>query len=208
MCMIINEVCEIVSMSFSKDTCYPTCQDSWSSSNPSTGQCAITVLVVNDFLGGKIMRTMCGGISHYYNLINDEVVDLTVGQFEGEIPNYKIGEERTREYLLSSSDTKNRYQLLLERVKENLLLYGTKDYTLMGEDNKTYQSKIPGTLGGNKRLKIYGRLDCPSALRHISNGYYIKNRVFFKDEETAIKAGYRPCGICMKKEYKKWKETN
>ena len=31
---------------------------------------------------------------------------------------------------------------------------------------------------------------------------YVKNRVFFADEETAIAAGYRPCGICMKEEYK------
>ena len=34
----------------------------------------------------------------------------------------------------------------------------------------------------------------------------MKYRVFFKDEETAIAAGYRPCGVCMKAEYKRWKE--
>ena len=28
----------------------------------------------------------------------------------------------------------------------------------------------------------------------------------FKDEETAVAAGYRPCGVCMKEAYKKWKE--
>ena len=25
------------------------------------------------------------------------------------------------------------------------------------------------------------------------------------DEETAIAAGYRPCGICMREAYKQWK---
>lgn len=35
---------------------------------------------------------------------------------------------------------------------------------------------------------------------------YVKYRVFFKDEEAAIAAGYRPCGVCMKAEYKRWKE--
>ena len=54
--------------------------------------------------------------------------------------------------------------------------------------------------------KIYGRLDCPSALRWIAKGHYVKNRVFFKDEATAIAAGYRPCAVCMPNEYKKWKE--
>lgn len=80
-----------------------------------------------------------------------------------------------------------------------------KEYTLLNEDGKPYKSTTPGTLGGYSKKKIYGRLDCPSALRHIANGNYVKHRVFFADEETAIKAGYRPCGICMRDEYKEWK---
>lgn len=80
-----------------------------------------------------------------------------------------------------------------------------KEYKLIGKDRKTYISTVPGTLGGHRKLKIYGRLDCPSALRHIAKGHYVEHRVFFADEETAIAAGYRPCGICMKEAYKKWK---
>ena len=81
-----------------------------------------------------------------------------------------------------------------------------KTYTLLGVDGKPYQSSTPGLLGGHKKLKIYGRLDCPSALRYIAKGQYVKNRVFFKDEETAIAAGFRPCAKCMPKEYKLWKD--
>ncbi len=80
-----------------------------------------------------------------------------------------------------------------------------KLYKLINENGEEYLSSIPGTLGGNKRLKIYGRLDCPSANRWIAKGYYVQDRVFFIDEETAIKAGYRPCAVCMKKEYEEWK---
>lgn len=49
-------------------------------------------------------------------------------------------------------------------------------------------------LGGNKRLKIYGRLNCKSGKR-------IKkaNRVFFQHEAEAIALGYRPCKNCMKR---------
>lgn len=83
-----------------------------------------------------------------------------------------------------------------------------KKYHLLDENGNEYESETPGLLGGHRRLKIYGRLDCPSALRHIANGHYVQHRVFFKDEETAIKAGYRPCGICMKKEYKAWLEKS
>ena len=82
----------------------------------------------------------------------------------------------------------------------------TKTYKLVDENGKSYISQTPGTIGGYKKRKIYGRLDCPSALRHIAKGEYVKHRVFFADEETAIKAGYRPCGICMKEAYKVWKE--
>lgn len=84
----------------------------------------------------------------------------------------------------------------------------SKIYRLIDENNKLYESSTPGTLGGHKRLKIYGRLDCPSALRYIEKGQYIKHRVFFKDEVTAIAAGYRPCAKCMPEKHKLWKSNN
>lgn len=80
-----------------------------------------------------------------------------------------------------------------------------KTYTLIGKDGKPYESETKGTLGGNKNLKIYGKLDCPSALYYIAKGQYIKHRVFFADEETAIAAGYRPCAKCLKDKYNLWK---
>lgn len=80
-----------------------------------------------------------------------------------------------------------------------------KKYKLLGADGKIYLSDEKGTLGGNGKAKIYGRLDCPAALRAIKQGdTYAKNRVFFKYEETAIAAGFRPCGTCMREKYKEW----
>ena len=51
------------------------------------------------------------------------------------------------------------------------------------------------TYAGNRRLKIYGRLDCWSGqrMRRV-------NRVFFVDEAEAVTAGYRPCGHCMRQQ--------
>jgi methylphosphotriester-DNA--protein-cysteine methyltransferase len=71
-------------------------------------------------------------------------------------------------------------------------------YRLVGADGREVMSDVPGALGGNRRLKIYGRLDCPSALRWIARGHYVRHRVFFADEATARAAGYRPCKICMR----------
>lgn len=81
-----------------------------------------------------------------------------------------------------------------------------KLYRLIGPDGRELLSETPGTLGGHRRNKIYGRLDCAGAHRWIAKGHYVKQRVFFADEETAIAAGYRPCFGCMRDEYRRWKE--
>ena len=77
-------------------------------------------------------------------------------------------------------------------------------YHFVDSNGNTIESDIPGLLGGNCRLKIYGRLDCPSALRARPRGY-ARHRVFFVDEATAMAAGYRPCGVCMRSRYRRWK---
>ena len=77
-------------------------------------------------------------------------------------------------------------------------------FTLLGPDGP-YRSETPGGLGGHRRTRIYGRLDCPTALRHIARGQYVAHRVFFRDEQTAVACGYRPCGSCMREEYAVWK---
>ncbi|WOO78362.1 uncharacterized protein LOC62_02G001909 [Vanrija pseudolonga] len=79
-----------------------------------------------------------------------------------------------------------------------------KSYTLLSPTGP-YQSPIPGTLGGHRRLKLFGRLDCPSALRALARGGYKTPRVFFLHEGDAWGAGYRPCGVCMRDKYLVWK---
>lgn len=86
-----------------------------------------------------------------------------------------------------------------------------KMYKLTAADGSTYLSETKGEYGGNSNMRIYGRMDCPSANAALRGKYrnaYISHRVFFKDEETAIAAGYRPCGRCMRDKYKLWKEAN
>jgi methylphosphotriester-DNA--protein-cysteine methyltransferase len=61
-------------------------------------------------------------------------------------------------------------------------------------------------LGGHRRQRIYGRLDCRTALKAVARGTYIANRVFFLDEPSAIAAAYRPCAVCMPHEYQDWKQ--
>ncbi|HEY8384327.1 MAG TPA: Ada metal-binding domain-containing protein [Microvirga sp.] len=80
-------------------------------------------------------------------------------------------------------------------------------YHLIGPNGRSYPSPVKGTLGGNTD-GIYGHLDCPVALAALRRNpaRYAAKRVFFADEATAIAAGYRPCGCCMREAYRAWRD--
>src|SRR6267142_1853606 len=80
-------------------------------------------------------------------------------------------------------------------------------WTLLDANRKPYQSEVPGSLGGHRRQRAYGRLTCRAANQAIARGGYVKQRVFFLDERTAKAAGYRPCAVCMPAEYGDRKST-
>ncbi|MBK0380756.1 Ada metal-binding domain-containing protein [Mucilaginibacter segetis] len=56
---------------------------------------------------------------------------------------------------------------------------------------------------GNRKLKIYGTLQCTSGKRMKA-----ANRIFFISETEALNNGYRPCGHCMKVKFLIWKRLN
>jgi len=78
-------------------------------------------------------------------------------------------------------------------------------YELIGADGRPYGSDLPGTFGGHRRTKVYGRLDCRSARQAIARAGYVTHRVFFADESTAVAAGYRPCAVCLPEAYARWR---
>lgn len=81
-----------------------------------------------------------------------------------------------------------------------------KMYKLIDTNGEIYLSETPGIFGGNKKLKIYGQLDCYSALYTIKrfSGSYKKSLVFFADENVAFVAGYRPSGNCLREKYREY----
>lgn len=82
-----------------------------------------------------------------------------------------------------------------------------KTYKLIGANGKFYESETKGRFGGHRKDKIYGTLNCKGAARWIAKGFYVKQRVFFADEQTAIAAGFRPCWECLREKYKEWKSN-
>lgn len=53
----------------------------WSVENLAKGQCGVTSLGVNDFLGGEIRKTPLGDRWHYFNFIDNTRYDFTESQF-------------------------------------------------------------------------------------------------------------------------------
>jgi hypothetical protein len=90
----------------------------WSVTCPAQGQCAVTALIVQDYLGGQLVRAEVEGISHYWNRVKEGEVDLTRDQFTHFAPT-AIG-IRSRRYVLSFPDTVRRYETLKERVAKIL----------------------------------------------------------------------------------------
>jgi methylphosphotriester-DNA--protein-cysteine methyltransferase len=82
------------------------------------------------------------------------------------------------------------------------LSLGTSNYS---RTKKLYQLIASNKIcfGANKKLKIYGHINCSSGKRMKS-----ENRVFFSSATEAEKNGYRPCGHCMKDAYTTWKKNN
>lgn len=89
----------------------------WTPDNPSSGQCAVSALVLQDYCGGEICRCVVAGTPHYFNRIDGQVVDSTAAQFGTVAINYDTATVRSRQRILRHADTRRRYELLKERVE-------------------------------------------------------------------------------------------
>jgi hypothetical protein len=109
--------------SWSKETCYPGCANEWNEANPAFGQCAVTALVVQDYLGGTLLY--CQHQHHYWNsTVRGEEVDFTREQFPpGTV--VCLDEIKPRKHVLESDSaikalTPQRYSLLKQKVEKKL----------------------------------------------------------------------------------------
>lgn len=94
--------------------------ESWNPANPAKGQCAVSALIIQDHLGGQLVRAETAKGSHYWNRLPDGTeIDITRDQFtKGEL--ISPGEERGRAYVLSFPATRVRYRHLRRAVAQKL----------------------------------------------------------------------------------------
>jgi len=118
---------ELLHAAWCRETASPACQKDWSPENPASGQCAVSALVVQDLLGGTLVRGVVVGYgSHYWNEIPDgegvRTYDPTRIQFPYGTP-IPRGEIVPRSRLLEgeravAARTAERYGLLKTRLRD------------------------------------------------------------------------------------------
>lgn len=110
---------ELLNRCYTKELCYPKVSQNWSKNNKCYGMCTITALILNDYFSGKLGKIYVEDISHYFNIINDKVVDFTSSQFGYEV-NYSNYELVDRHIMLQNENTKLRYQMLKSQLEKLL----------------------------------------------------------------------------------------
>lgn len=74
----------------------------WTAENPYKGQCGVTALVINDFFGGQILKTLTDNQWHFYNRLNGQRIDFTAKQFNSKLEYKDI--ETTRDEALKDTN--------------------------------------------------------------------------------------------------------
>lgn len=95
-----------------KGTAHPSYP--WTPENPAAGHCLVTASLVQDIMGGELVKCKVGKVTHYYNQIDNKTLDLTKSQFKGPVT-YSESVVIPRGQVLKNLFTKQRYELLKER---------------------------------------------------------------------------------------------
>lgn len=95
----------------------------WSPTNPTAGQCAVCALLAQDYFGGDIAKIKVKSSTHYFNIIDGNVIDCTSQQFLPLKPDYSHPIICDRKKMLKTIDTKNRYNMLKQLFEKEFLLW-------------------------------------------------------------------------------------
>lgn len=117
--MKVRELEELLANCYAKDMCYPKVRKEWNENNRSWGMCAITALIVDDYYDTDFGKITVDGMSHYFNIKDGKIIDLTAKQFKKKL-DYSSYELVNRNRIISNQDTKIRYEKLKECIKKKL----------------------------------------------------------------------------------------
>lgn len=173
---------------YSEDLCYYKVKQNWSEKNRACGMCTISTLIINDYFGGEICKIHVEGVSHYFNLLEGEIVDVTARQFSEKI-DYNGYETVIRDKFLNE-DTKIRYEILKKKLI-NLLLKQIDEKVYECNVCEKLVDKFPNDatvfLGKNTSLVLVG--EAPA-----NNGWRKSHKLWCNVEGKVL-----PSGVILQK---------
>ena len=125
----IQTLTSALQASWDSDTAYEA--GAWSQDNKARGQCVVSCLVVQDYLGGELIRYAVSSDqlneTHYMNQLDDgTVIDTTASQYKEPVTmlfkpiNLDGVFNSIRDKRLADASTRARYALLKQRVESFL----------------------------------------------------------------------------------------
>lgn len=167
--MEINTIIFAIRSSWSVDTAYSIQKNDFLNRNPALGQCAVSAVVLNDYVGGIIKKGIVNGcVKHYWNCIDGVDIDITSDQFILPITVDKT-ETIDKNKLLNDLSFYNRYQKLKIRVEQFL-----NDFSSLEEDIRKCQecceyvekfSKQTVYFGNSNKVLIVGEAPAKTGWR-------------------------------------------
>ena len=173
--MELDKLETILNSLYSKETCYPECRNQWNDDNKTLGHCAIVALIINDYFGGYICKIKVNNISHYFNLIDGEIVDLTSEQFKINDISYANYVIKTREDVLMNEDTKKRYEILKLKIKLCLIDEEIHNCDMCLEMIEKFPNSKTVSFGKQKDIVILGEAPANNGWRKSGIAWYDTN---------------------------------
>ena len=173
--MELDKLETILNSLYSKETCYPECRNQWNDDNKTLGHCAIVALIINDYFGGYICKIKVNNISHYFNLIDGEIVDLTSEQFKINDISYANYVIKTREDVLMNEDTKKRYEILKLKIKLCLIDEEIHNCDMSLEMIEKFPNSKTVSFGKQKDIVILGEAPANNGWRKSGIAWYDTN---------------------------------
>lgn len=108
-----------VKTAWSKESCSPSLRENWPNGNIAKGQCFVTAMAVREVFGGDVFELRITEKEiHYYNVIDEEIVDLSSEQFDEPITAdfYRTGAPTDIVLRMNDPVKRERYVALINRM--------------------------------------------------------------------------------------------
>lgn len=182
--IMLEKLSYILEQCWCKDTCCNKLKKQWTKKCKCLGQDAVTSLVLNDYLGGSIQRCYVNGVSHYFNIIDNNIVDLTKAQFDEETFSYQNIAEISRKYILNNNEIQKQYDLLKEHINSTIENYhGLNEMKLLDLYNNNRKITPKKVVYGHSIPKGYYYLTAVAFLQNSKGEFLIQKSSHNKNTE-------------------------